>query len=302
MKEVELGRYAGPFEEIPFKNVIQSPIGLVPKAGGKMRLIFHLSYEFDNRGSVNSNTNKMKCSMHYRDLDYAVKCCLDVLEKDKTVNGQKTVRFSKSDLTSAFRILPMKVSQRCWLVMMAIDPISKKKMYFVDKCLPFRSSISCAQFQKFSDAFQHTEFKLRVTLRITNYFDDFLFVAKTIWLCDYMMNKFLIICEDIGCPVSKEKTETGCEIIIFLGTLLDGDDHCLAIVEEKKDKAIQQLTNIVKKRTVLVKDIQSLTGLLNFLTRAIVLGRAFTWHLFTKIPSYIYSMQQKKLKFYHHVT
>ena len=45
MKEVELKRYAGPFEDIPFTNYIQSPIGLVPKDGGlKTRLIFHLSY------------------------------------------------------------------------------------------------------------------------------------------------------------------------------------------------------------------------------------------------------------------
>ena len=111
MKEVELGRYAGLFEVIPYDNFIQSPIGLVPKAGGKMRLIFHLSYDFDNRGSVNSNTDKTKCSMRYRDLDYAMKCCLDILKQQTAVNGKKTVRFSKSDLTSAFRILPMKVSQ-----------------------------------------------------------------------------------------------------------------------------------------------------------------------------------------------
>ena len=49
MKEVGAGRYAGPFDKIPYKNYIQSPIGLVPKAGGKTRLTFHLSYEFPNR-------------------------------------------------------------------------------------------------------------------------------------------------------------------------------------------------------------------------------------------------------------
>ena len=47
MKEVEAGRVAGPFNEIPFKNFIQSPIGLVPKKGkSKTRLTFHLSYDF----------------------------------------------------------------------------------------------------------------------------------------------------------------------------------------------------------------------------------------------------------------
>ena len=33
MKEVKLGRMAGPYKRIPFKNFVQSPIGLVPKAG-----------------------------------------------------------------------------------------------------------------------------------------------------------------------------------------------------------------------------------------------------------------------------
>ena len=35
MREVKLGRYAGPFEQIPFKEYMQSPIRLVLKAGNK---------------------------------------------------------------------------------------------------------------------------------------------------------------------------------------------------------------------------------------------------------------------------
>ena len=47
MKEVGLKRYAGPYENIPFQNYMQSPIRLVLKDGGKQtRLIFHLSYNF----------------------------------------------------------------------------------------------------------------------------------------------------------------------------------------------------------------------------------------------------------------
>ena len=46
MGEVELGRYAGPFEIPPYKTYMQSPIGLVPKANNKTRLIFHLSFDF----------------------------------------------------------------------------------------------------------------------------------------------------------------------------------------------------------------------------------------------------------------
>ena len=56
MKEVKEKRIAGPYEKIPFEdNYIQSPIGLVPKDGGKMtRLIFHLSHPGGGETSVNS--------------------------------------------------------------------------------------------------------------------------------------------------------------------------------------------------------------------------------------------------------
>ena len=80
MKEVEAGRHAGPFTEIPFENYIQSPIGLVPKAGNKTWLIFHLSYDFDeNRQSVNYHTPKEWCTVKYNDLDYAIKTCLNLI-------------------------------------------------------------------------------------------------------------------------------------------------------------------------------------------------------------------------------
>ena len=42
MKEVKLKRFAGPFKHVPFEHFVQSPVGLVPKAGGQTRLIFHL--------------------------------------------------------------------------------------------------------------------------------------------------------------------------------------------------------------------------------------------------------------------
>ena len=83
MKEVKVKRVAGPFDEIPFENYIQSPIGLVPKVGGdSTRLIFHLSYDCkkDGLGSVNHFTPSEKCSVKYKDLDYAIGAYLKVLE------------------------------------------------------------------------------------------------------------------------------------------------------------------------------------------------------------------------------
>ena len=67
MKEVKLGRVAGPFRNIPFKYYIQSPIGMVAKQQpGETRLIFHLSYPRDKPTSENYNTPKEKCTIKYK--------------------------------------------------------------------------------------------------------------------------------------------------------------------------------------------------------------------------------------------
>ena len=76
MTEVQLGRFAGPFDEPPFEYFVQLPIGLVPKdQGKKTRLIFHLSYPRSG-DSVNSGIPHETCSVKYPEFDQAVKLCL----------------------------------------------------------------------------------------------------------------------------------------------------------------------------------------------------------------------------------
>ena len=142
MTEVELGRNAGPFDEPPFEFFVQSPIGLVPKdKGKKTRLIFHLSYPKDG-DLVNSGIPHEKCTVKYPDFDQAVKICLE---------EGVACYIGKSDMSSTFRHVPMAKDQWWLLVMKATHPETGKTVYFVDKCLPFGSSISCAVFQAVSD-------------------------------------------------------------------------------------------------------------------------------------------------------
>ena len=93
MKEVEHKRYAGPYYKLPYKKYIQSPMGLVPKAGNQTRLIFHLSYNFKNdkegHQSVNHFTPDEMCAVQYNDLDYAVKTCLAMGESLRATAQQQ---------------------------------------------------------------------------------------------------------------------------------------------------------------------------------------------------------------------
>ena len=91
MKEVRMGRVAGPFTFIPYKNYMQSPIGLVPKANNQTRLIFHLSFHFNNNEvkSLNFHTPEEQCTVQYKDLDYAMKASLDLWRKLKGEHQNK---------------------------------------------------------------------------------------------------------------------------------------------------------------------------------------------------------------------
>ena len=208
--------------------------------------------------------------------------------------------YSKCDLKSAFRILPLFVEDRAWLIMMAKDPKTGKKYYFIEKNLPFGASISCALFQEFSDSLQHiTEHLIGEKDRVTNYLDDFLFIALLEIRCNQIMETFVEMCKTINCPLSPEKSEAASLLMIFLGVLLNGFWHCLALPEEKRTKALNQLQKVVSKRKATIKEIQSLTGLLNFLTRAIVPGRVFTRRMYSKLK--ITDSNGNKLKQHHHV-
>ena len=107
--------------------------------------------------------------------------------------------------------------------MKAQNPVTGEWYFFVDKCLPFGASISCALFQHFSDALHFlTEDRLRIRNRITNYLDDFLFIARTLEKCNAMIREYLAFCKEINVPITYEKTEWASELIVFLGMLLDG--------------------------------------------------------------------------------
>ena len=99
---------------------------------------------------------------------------------------------------------------------------------------------------------------------LTNYLDDFLFIALQVAICNAMMSTFLQICGDIGCQISEDKTEWGTEIIVFLGMLLNGPVHVVSISHSKVIKALNLLQAAISQRKVTIKYIQQLTGTLNF--------------------------------------
>ena len=130
---------------------------------------------------------------------------------------------------------------------------------------------------------------------ITNYLDDFLFLALLQLVCNAMINQFLQLCRELNIPVALEKTEWADTLIIFLGILIDRLNHSLSIPLEKQIKALNLLNDMCDRRKTTVKQLQVLTGYLNFLTKAIFAGRTFIRCMYAKYSGCAH------LKPYHHM-
>ena len=277
MIEVKAGRYAGPFEKIPFKYYIQSPIGLVPKdKGKKTHLIFHLSYP-RNGVSVNSSIPQNLCKVEYSDFSEAVEMC---------IKAGRSCAIAKSDMSMAFRNVPL--AKKCWpfLVLKATHPVTLKTWYFFDKCLPFGSSISPKIFQDISDSIAHIV-KFKTQNRTLNYLDDYFFVALLKAWCNGQVEQFLQICEEINFLVSLEKTYLGTTMLVVLGLLIDTVRQVVCIPKEKVDKALFWINMLLnrKDRKATVLEIQKLCGTLNFLCKCVIPGRAFLHRFYALISN-----------------
>ena len=241
--------------------------------GKDCRLIFHLSYPWNSTKprSVNANTPSSKCKVTYCDFNMAIK---------RSIEEGRNCKMSKSDMKLAFRNLRIKILHWKFLVMKAKDPETGKFKFFVDKCLPFGASISCAHFQAVSDAVAHLV-KWRMGKVVINYLDDYLFIAFLAMFCKNQLTEFLKICTLLNFPIALDKTFWATTRMVFLGLLIDMEFQLVLIPKEKLLKG-QYLVELIlerKSKKATVKELQQLCGFLNFLGRAIVPGRAFTHRL-----------------------
>ena len=86
-------------------------------------------------------------------------------------------------------------------------------------------------------------------------------------------------------------------------------NYILAVPLEKRDKAISLLQNMIDKKKSMVKDLQILCGYLNFISKAIFLGRPFVHRMYAKYSIAVntkYDIRenesyQLKLRQYYHI-
>ena len=263
-KELQSNRLLGPFKQSPFKTHVISPLGLVPKKDpGEFRVIHHLSYPSGK--SINDGIPREFATVHYTTISDAIK---------HIVSFGNDCYLAKSDIKAAFRIIPIHPMDYHLLGM------KWHGLYYFDKCLPMGASSSCSIFERFSTFLEWIIQQKIGNAKVIHVLDDFLFIARSEFECQRALDIFLKVMSDIGVPIAPEKTFKPTKYIQFLGVDLDTQNMLACLPEEKVKKFSDLIDEFLGVKSVTLKKMQSLTGMLNFSCGVISPGRAFSRRLY----------------------
>ncbi|CAG2213337.1 unnamed protein product [Mytilus edulis] len=259
-KEIKKGRYRGPFNSPPLPNFICSPLGLVPKKEeGQYRVIHDLSFPKGN--SVNSSIPAEYTSVSYENIENVIHLVQS--------QGHKAL-MARADVENAFRLLPINPEDYHFL------GFTWNGKFYYDTCLPMGLSSSCQLFEKFSTALHWILTSSFGISNVSHLLDDFVFVSKaSSKACDYALHSFLKLCKTIGVPIKHEKTRFPTTVLTIYGIEIDSNEMIARLPSDKIEKIYDMLVSVKRRRSVTLRDLQSLIGLLNFACSVIIPGRAF---------------------------
>ena len=254
----------GPYDSSPFHDSVISPLGLQPKkTPGEFRVIHDLSYP--NGKSINSGIPRDFATVKYSSISDAIKLILYYGEG---------AYLAKTDIKSAFRIIPIHPNDYHLL------GFKWKGKYFFDKCLPMGASSSCYIFERFSTSLHWIFSQFLTKVRVVHVLDDFLFVGANKRDVSFALSVFLDMCVNIGVPIAHEKTMGPAQILPFLGIQLNTVDMSASLPVDKISKILYMIHEFLHQKSVTLKRMQSMCGLLNFASGVIVPARAFTRRLY----------------------
>ena len=142
--------------------------------------------------------------------------------------------------------------------------------------MPFGCSIACQSWELYSTFLEFCVARQSSVGKLLHCLDDFLFGGKKgTNHCACIMSVFQGKMTLLGVPIAYEKTEGPTTKICFWGLEIDSEEMVVRIPMPKIKEITQKIEDLLAHAKCTLKQMQSLTGSLNFVCRAITPGRPF---------------------------
>ena len=233
-----------------------------------------MTYLSNSQGpSINAFIDPLDMETHYQSFEAAVNSIAKVDPRSF---------MAKEDFKSAFCNIPMAFTE---LNLLGVKVEGK---YFIDCALPFGASILCKIFEDVA-LLIHWIVEKRVGHKLVHYLDDFFTIHRLNRVCRNIMSVFKLICDQIGMPVSQDKSEGPTQVIEFLGLMTDTIDMVVRIPKDKMQDITLILIHIFRKHKATMAELESLSVKLIIIAKAVPVGRSFTksvYQCFQGVPKH----------------
>ena len=263
-REVLLGRmWKIPLTILP-RGVHISPLGMIPKKNkpGKCRLIIDLSSP--HGASINDGTDTDRSSLSYASVDHLAAL---------VVSTGRGCFLVKVDIKEAYRMVPVHPQDQHLL------GVQWESAVYIDKVLPFGLRSAPKIFSVVADAVQWILSNNGIQKGL-HYLDDFILVAKSLNLAERQKEILLSVFRKLNIPMEESKLEGPSPCLLFLGIEIDTTSFQLRLPRDKLANLKISQRDSIQRKTISKKDLQKLTGLLQFATKVVRPGRPFLRRLY----------------------
>ena len=254
LAEIEHGNY----EVCDSKPPLISPFSVIEKPDGGVRLI-------------HDGSQPEGASMN----DYAT---LDMHHRFQSVDDATRLLWpgyymAKVDLKSAYRSVA--ISEHSQQFTGLKWQFGTETVFLRDKKLPFGSKLAPGIFHRLTQSVRRMMAKRFPQASLVVYLDDFLLLAPSASVCQAAQATLLKLLRTLGFQISWTKVIDPAQRIIFLGIELDSLDMCLRLPSAKLHQLRQELADFSQRRRATKRQLQSLTGKLNWAAAVVFGGRVF---------------------------
>ena len=259
-EEMDFGAIVRLFNEPPLTNFHTSPFMTREKPGGDHRRVI-MDLSFPHGLGVNSEINKDS----YLGTDFILTLpSIDHITNKVKKFGRGCLLY-KIDISRAFR--HVKIDPRDWFLLGL-----KHENYFFDTCLPFGYRHGSGIFTRLSDA-------VRFIMKnkgydVINYIDDIIGFG-TVTTATPSYNALFQLLQELGFGISTKKLVKPCTKATCLGVEIDTENFTVSVPEETL-RNIQKICEYWQNKTKCSKkELQSLLGLLLYISKCIKSSRFF---------------------------